>query len=72
MTVQSMLGVFILLGISIVAGFVIMIIERIYASAKEKHRQVIIMIIKFSASDNAFRVLLLVQPILVISSYILV
>ena len=57
MTVQSMLGVFILLGISIVAGFVIMIIERIYASAKEKHRQVIIMIIKFSASDNAFRVL---------------
>lgn len=39
MTVQSMLGVFILLGISIIAGFVIMIIERIYASAKEKHRQ---------------------------------
>ena len=41
MTVQSMLGVFILLGISIIAGFVIMIIERIYVSAKEKHRQVI-------------------------------
>ena len=40
MTVQGMLGVFILLGISIVVGFVIMIVERIYASAKEKHEKV--------------------------------
>lgn len=39
MTVQGMLGVFILLGISIVVGFVIMIVERIYASAKEKHEK---------------------------------
>ena len=54
MTVQSMLGVFILLGISIIAGFVIMIIERIYASAKEKHRQVIMIISKFLAHDNDF------------------
>ena len=42
MTFQGMLGVFILLAISVVVGFLIMIIEWIYASAKDagKDKQV--------------------------------
>ena len=39
MTFQGMLGVFILLGISGLLGLVIMIIERIYASAKKNGRE---------------------------------
>ena len=39
MTFQGMLGVFILLGISGVLGLVIMIIERIYASAKNNGKE---------------------------------
>lgn len=40
MSVQNMLGVFILLAISVLVGFLIMIMEWIYASAKDARKRV--------------------------------
>ena len=48
------------------------IVSRYIQNQKEKDKGKIIQIIKFSTSDNAFRVLWLVRSILVISSYTLV
>lgn len=40
MSVQNMLGVFILLAISVLVGFLIMIMEWIYASAKDGRKRI--------------------------------
>ena len=40
MTLQGMLGVFMLLGISVMVGLLILIIEWIYASAKDSREKV--------------------------------
>ena len=40
MTLQGMLGVFILLVISVIIGLLLLIIEWIYASAKDSRKQV--------------------------------
>ena len=40
MSVQNMLGVFILLAISVLVGFLIMIMEWIYASAKDARKRI--------------------------------